>query len=157
MTEDMQIGAYRLDVFANRLAGPDGDIDLSPVGARFLEILARRPGEVVDRQAIIDEIWRGDFLTGDPALHRVVSEIRRAVGENPREPVLIQTVHRRGYRLVVPREEGEGAPDRAWRVEAARARLPRGAYWLVGIALLIVVATVAAMIVMSELMALRYG
>lgn len=156
MNDDMQIGRYRLDTLANRLSGPEGEVALSPLGVRFLEILARAPGQVVDRHAIIDEIWRGDFLTGDPALHRVVSEIRRAVGENPRDPILIQTVHRRGYRLVVP-ELGEG-DDIGWNAAPVPRRgLPQGAYWLIGILLTIIVATVAAIILMSELMALRYG
>jgi DNA-binding winged helix-turn-helix (wHTH) protein len=96
----MEIGPYILDVYGNRLMDSGREISLSPLATRFLEMLAREPGAVVDRHRIIDEIWKGDYLTGDPALHRLVSEIRRAVGDNPRNPELIQTVHRRGYRLV---------------------------------------------------------
>jgi len=97
----MEIGPYHLDIHGNRLLSGKRAVALSPLGTRVLELLAREPGAVLDRQQIIDEIWRGDFLTGDPALNRVISEIRRAVGDTPRDPLLIQTVHRRGYRLVI--------------------------------------------------------
>lgn len=65
-----------------------------------MELLAREPGAVVERNAIIDELWQGNYLVGEAALNRLVSEIRRAVGDNARDPRLIQTLPRCGYRLV---------------------------------------------------------
>jgi DNA-binding winged helix-turn-helix (wHTH) protein len=102
----MQVGPYQLDPIAHTLGGPQGTLQLSPLASRFLQALAREPGAVVERAALIEELWRGDYLVGEPALNRVVSETRRALGDSPRNPTLIQTVHRRGYRLVAP-VEGE--------------------------------------------------
>ena len=98
----MRFGQHVLDTRRHVLHAPDGDVQLSPLAGRLLELLARAPGETVERSAIIEELWRGDWLTGDPALNRVVSELRRSVGDDPRSPMLIQTVPRRGYRLLPP-------------------------------------------------------
>ena len=100
MPETMRIGRYQLDPLRHTLSGADRVVQLSPIASRFLQALARQPGAVVERAVLIEELWRGDYLVGEPALNRVVSETRRAVGDSPREPALIQTVHRRGYRLV---------------------------------------------------------
>lgn len=101
----MRIGQYELDSRRNILRSPAGEVQLSPLAARLLDVLGRTPGEIVERGTIIDELWRGDWLVGDPALNRVVSELRRTVGDDPRDPTLIQTVPRRGYRLVPPADD----------------------------------------------------
>jgi|CXWL01.1.fsa_nt_gi DNA-binding winged helix-turn-helix (wHTH) protein len=98
---------FALDMATNTLGLDGREIVLSPLAAQLMDLLARRPGELVERAELIDKLWRGDWQIGDPALSRVVSEIRSAVGERPKRAVLIQTVPRRGYRLVLP---SQGAP-----------------------------------------------
>jgi DNA-binding winged helix-turn-helix (wHTH) protein len=107
MPETVPIGRYQLDTLRHTLSGADRVVQLSPIASRFLLALARQPGAVVERAVLIEELWRGDYLVGEPALNRVVSETRRAVGDNAREPALIQTVPRRGYRLVAPTGRAE--------------------------------------------------
>lgn len=97
----MQIGSYTMDSRRHVLSNGHGEVQLSPLAIRFLGLLSEQPDTVVERARIIDALWRGDWLVGDPALNRLVSEIRRAVGDDPRNPKLIQTVPRRGYQLVV--------------------------------------------------------
>lgn len=101
----MRFGTYVLDTRRHVLQSPTGDVQLSPLAGRLLEVLARRPGETVERATLINELWRGDWLIGDPALNRLVSELRRTVGDDPRNPTLIQTVPRLGYRLVLPSQD----------------------------------------------------
>ncbi len=96
----MHIGGYVLDSRQNCLRSDRGEISLSPLGARFLEFMGREPGAVVPRTAIVDALWRGDWLVGNAALNRLVSEVRRALSDDPRDPKLIQTVPRVGYRLI---------------------------------------------------------
>jgi DNA-binding winged helix-turn-helix (wHTH) protein len=112
MPQTLRIGRYELDPLRHTLSGADRVVQLSPIASRFLQAMARRPGAVVERAVLIEELWRGDYLVGEPALNRVVSETRRAVGDNPKEPALIQTVPRRGYRLVAPAGDSEAAADR---------------------------------------------
>ncbi len=110
MPQTVRIGRYQLDPLRHTLAGADRVVQLSPIASRFLQVLARQPGAVVERAVLIEELWRGDYLVGEPALNRVVSETRRAVGDSARNPAVIQTVHRRGYRLVAPPAEAAERP-----------------------------------------------
>lgn len=131
------IGAFHLDPLTHRLDAGGRTVQLSPLASRFLQELAARPGTVVERNALIETLWRGDWLVGDPALNRVVSETRRAVGDDPRNPALIQTVHRQGYRLVGV-DDG-GVSDTAWRAPTTnRALMIKGAFWLAALILIIV-------------------
>jgi DNA-binding winged helix-turn-helix (wHTH) protein len=115
-------GQFELNSRRHVLRGPGGEAQLSPLASRLLEVLARQPGGIVDRGTIIEELWRGDWLVGDPALNRVVSELRRAVGDDPRSPTLIQTVPRRGYRLVAHAEGATPGP-------APRGLFPGWPHW----------------------------
>lgn len=109
-TGGMAIGRYRLDRLSHRLEVEGGAVKLSPLASDLLAMLAERPGAVVERGRLIDELWRGDFLVGDPALNRLVSEVRSAIGDDPRRPRLIQTVPRRGYRLAIDPPAPAAAP-----------------------------------------------
>ncbi|MEZ5994811.1 MAG: winged helix-turn-helix domain-containing protein [Hyphomonadaceae bacterium] len=79
---------------------------MSPLASRFLQALASRPGEIVSRNALIEQLWDGNALVGEPALNRVVSELRKAAGEEAKAPKLVQTIPRKGYRLLL----GQPAP-----------------------------------------------
>lgn len=118
----MRLGTNVLDRRRHILQSPSGEIQLSPLAARLLEVLAQCPGETVGRDAIINELWRGDWLVGDPALNRLVSELRRTVGDDPRNPTLIQTVPRRGYRLVL---SNDARPEEATVPAATAIEVPR--------------------------------
>ncbi len=100
MTQPVRVGRFELDEISNRLVGPEGPVSVSPLAARFLTFMARREGETVTREALIEALWRGNALVGDDALNRLVSEVRKAVGDSPRDPAVLQTVPRVGYRLV---------------------------------------------------------
>lgn len=141
----LQLGNYALDPRRNVLRCGPREVQLSPLGSRLLQELAKRPGEMFERAELIDALWRGDWLVGDPALSRLVSEVRRAAGDNSREPTLIQTVPRRGYRLVVTAVSNEAvtaapAPHwpQAWRLANTSLLIVFG-----GLALLVVLAILA--------------
>jgi len=51
---------------------------------------------MVSKQELLDAIWPDIFVTDDGLVHCVV-EIRRVLGDNPREPRYVETVPRRGY------------------------------------------------------------
>lgn len=64
-----------------------------------LTALARRPGEVVTREALLAEVWGDTAISGD-GLFRHISELRRALGDDARNPTFIQTIPKRGYLLM---------------------------------------------------------
>jgi DNA-binding winged helix-turn-helix (wHTH) protein/TolB-like protein len=92
---------WRVDPDRNRLIGPDGPVRLTPRTMAVLLLMAERAGQVVSRDQFSEQIWHPTVVTDD-ALNRCISELRRAFGDNTRAPRFIETIPKRGYRLVAP-------------------------------------------------------
>ncbi len=84
----------------NRITGPDGEVQIEPRVMRVLLVLAEKPGQVVTRERLLDEVW-GDSVVGEEILTRAVSELRRVFGDSARKPQYIETIRHHGYRLIV--------------------------------------------------------
>jgi len=80
-------------------------VRLEPKAFEVLVYLAERAGEVVTRQELLDNVWKGTFVT-ENALSRAVAQIRKALGDDLQTPRYIETVPTRGYRLIAPLEHG---------------------------------------------------
>lgn len=63
--------------------------------------LAQRPGEVVTHEQLLDEFWRG-AISSPNAVHKVITELRRALESDAQQIKYIETIPKRGYRLVAP-------------------------------------------------------
>ncbi|MGH2490446.1 MAG: winged helix-turn-helix domain-containing protein, partial [Candidatus Limnocylindria bacterium] len=77
----------------------------------LLVFLVQRRHEAVHRRDIFDRVWT-DVIVSDSALSQAIRTIRRALGDDPREPRFIRTVSRHGYRFVhaeVTEEDDDGA------------------------------------------------
>ncbi len=66
---------------------------------QLLVYLAEHAGAIVTKEAIIRDVWDGVFVT-DEALTYSIFEARKALGDDARRPRFIQTVPRKGYRLI---------------------------------------------------------
>ncbi len=75
----------------------------------LLLVLASRPGQVVSREELLSTVWPG-VVVGDEALSQVVTKLRKALGDDARLPTYIETISKRGYRLIAPVEALEGGP-----------------------------------------------
>ncbi len=80
------------------LRGPR-EVSLIPRYFDLLVMLVERRGEAVHRREIFDAVW-GDVVVSDGALSQAVRTLRRALGDDPRDPVFIRTLSRHGYRFV---------------------------------------------------------
>lgn len=67
---------------------------------QLLMLLRARAPAVVSRTEIIDVLWHGNYPTGDKGLNQAVWMLRRALGDDSREPRFIRTVPRQGYRWI---------------------------------------------------------
>ncbi len=65
----------------------------------MLVYLAERAGRTVTRQELLATIWSGRFVA-ESGLPRCVAELRQALGDSAREPRIIETIPKRGYRLI---------------------------------------------------------
>jgi TolB-like protein/Tfp pilus assembly protein PilF len=68
-----------------------------------LVYLTGRSGEVVGKDELLREVWGGAFVE-DVAVARSISELRRALGDDAAKPRFIETIPKRGYRLIAPVE-----------------------------------------------------
>jgi len=95
------IGQWQVDPLGNTLTRGSEHLRLEPKAIWVLGTLAQKPGEIVTRQALYEEVWRGRPVT-DEVLSRCVSLLRGALGDDPKHPEYIQTIPGVGYRLVAP-------------------------------------------------------
>ena len=98
--DQIRIGPWMLDPASGELIKGDAQIRLAPKTASLLALLAAKPGEVVAREEIETALWPG-VTVGEDSLARLVSKLRKALGDDPKAPRFIETLPKRGYRLVV--------------------------------------------------------
>jgi DNA-binding winged helix-turn-helix (wHTH) protein len=80
-------------------------VALAPTPFSLLCALARQPGSLLTKDALLDTVWGHQFVS-ESVLKTAISDLRAALGDNPREPRFIETVSRRGYRFIaVPAAE----------------------------------------------------
>src|SRR5580704_13510762 len=111
MESDFQLGAWVVRPQLNILVRDQRTIHLEPKMMGVLVCLAQRSGEVVPKEQLVQEVWRGTFVTDD-VLIRCISELRKAFGDNAGKPAVIETIPKRGYRLLIPVQRREATPDR---------------------------------------------
>ena len=97
----LRIGEFRFLPAARRLERDGRSERLTRQLADVLWRLAGSAPEVVDREALLDVAARGRIVE-EGALSRVISGLRKALGDDPQTPRYIETVHGRGYRLIAP-------------------------------------------------------
>jgi len=73
---------------------------LTPSEFRLLTLLASEPGRVFTREELVRHLWQSDFLGDRRAIDVHISNLRRKLEENPREPQRLITVRGTGYKLM---------------------------------------------------------
>jgi len=99
--ETLQIGDWTVEPDLNQLASPSRTVKLEPKAMAVLLQLARHAAQVVGREALLAEVWPG-VVVGDDSLTQVIIKLRKALGDDPERPTYIQTVTKKGYRLMAP-------------------------------------------------------
>ena len=81
---------------------------LEPKVMAVLVCLARAQNAVISKQHLIEEVWKDTFVTDD-VLTRCIAELRFAFGDDARNPAIIQTIPKQGYRLLLKFEPQDRA------------------------------------------------
>jgi DNA-binding winged helix-turn-helix (wHTH) protein/TolB-like protein/Tfp pilus assembly protein PilF len=95
----LRIGDWQADPTTNELARGGEVVRVEPKAMEVLMALAARPGQAVTREELLAAVWPG-VVVGDEALTQCIIKLRRALGDNPRSPSYIETISKRGYRLI---------------------------------------------------------
>jgi DNA-binding winged helix-turn-helix (wHTH) protein/predicted ATPase len=99
----VQFGPYRLDGASGQLWHHTQVVKLPPKAAAVLWCLVRQAGQVVVKDTLLDTVWAKTAVS-EGVLSVCIRDLRRALGDDPRQPRYIETVHRRGYRFIAPVE-----------------------------------------------------
>ena len=94
----MQIhfGLFRLDVDTRQLLRDGLPIRLTPKAFELLLLLVENRPKAVSKAQLSERIWPGVFVS-EEGLARLVNEVRRALGDNARDPSWVRTLHGFGY------------------------------------------------------------
>lgn len=105
----IHFGSFRLDEAQALLVRDGQPVEVPPRAFQVLCELARRPGQLVTKDALIDAVW-GHHHLNESALKNIVSQLRQALGDDARESRIIQTAARRGYRFIATLARAVTAP-----------------------------------------------
>lgn len=98
---DFQLGDWYVMPTLNRIRKNGDSLNLQPLSMQVLVYLSRRPGKAVNYDELLDNLWR-NRVAGTDAVHRRIADLRRNLGDEARERKYIETIPKRGYRLVAP-------------------------------------------------------
>jgi len=94
-----RLGDWLVEPRLNRISRADAEAQLETKAMDVLVLLARRAGEVVSHAGPPRAVWQTEFVSYNTLAVRV-SELREALGDDARNPRYIETIHKRGYRLI---------------------------------------------------------
>lgn len=103
MPGKIRFGVYELDRDAMELRKHGVTIRLQEQPLRVLANLVERPGEIVTREELQQQIWGKDtFVDFEQSLNKAVNRLREALNDEAGQPRYVETVPRRGYRFIAP-------------------------------------------------------
>jgi DNA-binding response OmpR family regulator len=110
----LQVGDVSID-FARQIARKAGQpLELPARAYAILRVFARRPGEVVSRQLLLDEAWGYESYPNTRTVDNHLVKLRKAIEDEPDRPRWLLTVHGVGYKLdVTPDAVVTAAPGAA--------------------------------------------
>jgi DNA-binding winged helix-turn-helix (wHTH) protein len=125
---DFRLGRWLVQPSLNRLVRGKTELHVRPKLMDLLVFLTRHAGEVVSKGEILEGVWAKQFMA-ESVLSGLIAELRGVLDDDAREPRFIETVPKRGYRLIAPVEpEGDataGAAAACILIVAGR-RIPLG-------------------------------
>src|SRR5262245_21036130 len=140
----LQFGPFTLDLQRHGLYSDGKRVHLTSKPFETLAVLVEHRGKTVQKQQLLDAVWKEAFVTED-SLVKAVREIRRALGDEKGSPQFIQTVPGEGYRFIAevtradhpqkhpepfPHVHGPGHAPEALAVPAPVAGRRRIRFWI---------------------------
>jgi len=123
----VQFGEFTLDRGARQLLRGGKELHLEPKAFELLDLLLQKRPEAVAKPVIRDRLWPDTFVS-ESNLTGLVAQVREVLGDDPRQPKYIRTVHGFGYAFADAGEKvaGEGPIRVAPRVIWERRIIPLG-------------------------------
>lgn len=123
--QTLRIGDWELIPARGLLRREGEERRLEPRHADLLVFLAEHPGEVVSTEAILSRVWSGTVV-GDHSLYQAIAKLRKALGDDSAQKRYIETLPKRGYRLLAEVvQPGADADNPSARQASAPTSPPR--------------------------------
>src|ERR1700704_6239116 len=107
-----RFGAFELDLKAGELHKGGRAVRLQEQPFQILRVLVEHRGELATRDEIRKKLWPNDTVVEfDHAINTAIKKLRQALGDSAQNPKYVETVGRRGYRLMMPVEWLGAIPD----------------------------------------------
>ena len=103
MEGHFRVGPWLVQPSLNAISRGGMSIHLTPKAMEVLVCLAEHAGEPISKEKLLQAIWPDTFVSED-VLKGAISELRRVFEDDAKEPHIIQTIAKRGYRLIAPIE-----------------------------------------------------
>ena len=108
----LQFGDIEVDLVGQVASRNGKRVELPNRAFAILKVFARRPGEVVSRDVLLDEAWGYEDYPNTRTVDNHLVKLRRALEDEPDKPRWLVTIHGAGYKLDVPRESVRWAGGR---------------------------------------------
>ena len=109
--EIITFGEFEAKLGSRELCRRGARVRLPDQSFQILAMLLERPGELVPREEIRQQLWGGDtFVDFDHGLHNAVNRLREALGDSADSPRFVETLPRRGYRFIAPVKKSSPPP-----------------------------------------------
>jgi DNA-binding response OmpR family regulator len=107
VAERLRSGSLVVDRVRQRAFWDGEKLDLSPKAMALLSYMVTHPDELLTRERLLDAVWGWDYPVGSRTVDTRIAELRKALGDNPQEPIFIETIPGRGYRLIARVEKAQ--------------------------------------------------
>jgi len=123
-----QVADWQVDPNSARISRAGATVKLEPKVMAVLIYLAERAGQVVSREELEAAVWAPSIVSYD-AVSSTLLKLRKAFADDPKNPQIIETISKKGYRLLAPVHRGSRVPDSASRTTSTR---PSREFWWIG-------------------------
>lgn len=103
-------GPLRLDTRDQRLLMDNQPVVLTGKALALLHRLMQHPKMLVTKDQLFEAVWPG-VIVSESVLTTAVKEVRKALGDDARNPRFVETAHGRGYRFLLPVQQRDQLPD----------------------------------------------
>lgn len=98
---EFRVGRWLVSPDTNTISKGDHIERIEPKIMEVLIFLAARAGDVVSKEQLLNSVW-ADVSVSDQVVKVTISELRKVLGDDTRNPQFINTVPKRGYQLIAP-------------------------------------------------------
>jgi len=110
----IRFDGFEADLRSGELRKGDVKLKLSEQPFSVLALLVARPGEVVTREELQQQLWPADtFVDFERGLNKAINRLRDALGDSASNPRYIETLPKRGYRFIAPVDRSGPVADAA--------------------------------------------